>query len=325
MRIAQRGGVVLASALLLLATGAATARAAAPAPYPKAGVCVDQAAALGTATCTRIAQVLRADRAASGDEIVVAVVRTTGGQPIEAWGNGLFNVWGVGKRTRDNGVLLVIAVADHHPRIVTGSGLTDRFSAGAADDIVDGTINPLLEEGRTRDAVLAGLDHIRRALSHEVTESNALADAAGSPDVAGSAPGPSYSLPLPIPDPDPAGPGSGWLLGLAFVGLIVVVGIGSYARRMKATRGVPDDLPDRERPWWARRTGFWASMNLSGDAVSTDRPHHTGSSGSHVTGAGKRSAGTSGGSSGGGSGGGDSGGGSSSGGSSGGGGASGSW
>jgi uncharacterized protein len=321
MRIAQRGGVVLASALLLLVGGAATAQAAAPAPYPKAGVCVDQAAALGTATCTRIAQVLRADRAASGDEIVVAVVRTTGGQPIAAWGTGLFNAWGVGKRTRDNGVLLVVAVADHDPRIVTGSGLTDRFSAGAVDDIVRGTIAPLLRAGRTRDAVLAGLDHIRRALSHQVTEGNALADAAGA------TPGPS-SLPLPTPNPGPAGSGSGWLLGLAFVGLMVVVGIGSYARRMKATRGVPDDLPDRERPWWARRTGFWASMNLSGDSVGTDRSQHTGSAGNHVTGggAGGGSAGESGGSTGaGGFGGGSSSGGSSSGSSSSGGGASGSW
>ncbi|MEN3358304.1 MAG: uncharacterized protein V7637_2286 [Mycobacteriales bacterium] len=273
MRIARRAGVSLVSSLVLLPALAATARAGVPVPYPKAATCVDQAAALGTATCARITQVLRADETASGDEIAVAVVQTTGGESIGAWGIGLFKAWGIGGRDRNNGVLLVVAVADHHRYIATGRGLSGRLPGDAASEIAGGTIDPLLKAGRTRDAVLAGLDGIRRALRHAVTGRNALAAAASSPDPAGRPrqPGPA-SLPLPTPDPEPPSSGNGWLFGLAVLGLIALVGIARYASRMKATRSFPPDLPDRERPWWARRTGFWSAVNLSGDAPRPPPP-----------------------------------------------------
>ncbi len=124
---------------------------------------------LGDGTCARIIQVLFADERATTDEIAVAVIRSTGGVPIETWGTGLFNAWGIGKRGSNHGVLLVVATDDHRLRIVTGSGLTDRLSDGAASEIVDGTITPLFKAGRMQDGVLAGLDAIRRDLGHDTT------------------------------------------------------------------------------------------------------------------------------------------------------------
>jgi uncharacterized protein len=201
------------------------------------------------------------------------VVQTTGGESIGAWGTGLFDAWGIGKRDGNNGVLLVVAVADRNLHIVTGRGLAGRLPDGTASQIAGGTIDPLLRAGRTRDAVLAGLDGIRRALRHPVTGRNALAGAASSPAQAGGLgpPGPA-SLPLPTPEPEPASSGNGWLFGLAVLGLIALVCIGRYASRMKATRPFPADLPDRERPWWARRTGFWSAVNLSGDVSRPPPP-----------------------------------------------------
>jgi uncharacterized protein len=146
------------------------------AAYPDPAVCVDEVGVLGADTCARISQVLQADERASSDEVAVVIVPSTGGVPIETWGTGLFNAWGVGKRDTNNGVLLVVATDDRRLRIVTGRGLADRLSDGAASEIIGGTITPLFKDGRTRDGVLAGLDEIRRKLGHDLTDTNRLTD-----------------------------------------------------------------------------------------------------------------------------------------------------
>jgi uncharacterized protein len=260
MRIVRVAGVPLVGLLLLLSAGVAAADPAArPTAYPKPGICVDPAAALGSGTCARVTRVLRADAAASGDEIAVAVVTTTGGVPIETWGSGLFTAWGLGNRDKGNGVLLVVAVADHRLRIVTGRGLARRLPEGAASELVGATLTPLLRAGRTSDAVLSGLDGIRRALGHAVTGSTALAVAGAAP--AGQAPPSEVELPNPTPEPSP--PAGGWLLLLGFLGIVGLVVVGAYSRYMKSAHGAEyAELPDAERPWWARegRRSGWATQ-----------------------------------------------------------------
>lgn len=312
--IAAAAGVAAAAPSLALAPGTPGAAGTSgpaptgrprPTPYPKAAVCVDQAAALGAGTCTRITAVLRADEAASGDEIAVAVVRTTGGVPIETWGTGLFNAWGVGKRDRNNGVLLLLAVGDHRLRIVTGRGLAGRLPDGTASEIIGATVTPLLSAGRTGDAVLAGLDAIRRALGHQVTDSTALAgDGAASADEVP----PQVELPDPAPEPTP--PGSNWLLLLGFLGIVGIVVTSVYSRVMRSRRGAQyADLPDAERPWWARdRRSGWATRG----ALWSSSEHGSGQHGSGGSGGSHHSGGS--GSSGGDLGGGSSGGGGASGG-----------
>jgi len=211
---------VLALAPAALAAPAAAAAAAGPGgtPYPRPAVCVDQATVLDADTCARVTRVLEADERATSDEIGVVVIRSTGGVPIETWGTGLFNAWGVGKRDTNNGVLLVVASDDRWLRIVTGSGLTHRLSDGAASEIVAGTITPLFREGRTRDGVLAGLDEIRRHLGHHVTADNQLAD----PNMA---PVPAVADPPPGSDSDSS--------GLIIVALIAVLAGGTALWRWR--------------------------------------------------------------------------------------------
>jgi uncharacterized protein len=179
--------------------------------YPDPAVCVDEVGVLGADTCARIRQVLQADERASTDEIAVVVVHSTGGVPIEAWGTGLFNAWGVGKRDTNNGVLLVVATDDRRLRIVTGRGLADRLSDGAASEIIGGTITPLFKDGRTRDGVLAGLDEIRRRLGHQVTDTNRLTDPKMAP------------IPLAT-DSQGGGSSSGWVGWLVVPGVFGVFG-----------------------------------------------------------------------------------------------------
>ncbi|GAA0806173.1 hypothetical protein Sya03_37880 [Spirilliplanes yamanashiensis] len=184
---------VLAAVALTLAV--AVPAAAAPA-YPRAqGRCVDQAGVLGGALCARVTAILLRDEKATTDEIAVAVVPSTGEAAIEAWSTGLFNAWGVGKRDRDNGVLLVVAVDDRRVRLETGRGLARRLPDAEAARIVDDVVTPAFRRGDRAAGILAGLDEVRRALGHDVPRAarlTALAAQAQAPTVA------------PVSDPVPA-------------------------------------------------------------------------------------------------------------------------
>jgi uncharacterized protein len=245
-------------------------------PYPRAGVCVDRTGTLTASTCAKVVGVLGADERATTDEIALAIVPTTGGDPIETWATGLFNAWGVGKAGKDNGVLLVIALEDHRLRIATGDGARTRLTDYGAQVIIDSTITPLLRAGRTEDAVLAGLDEIRRSLGHSITSANALTT---------------------VTDDDiraltPSGPDSGsgggsnaiWLL----FGLLVIVPIGSriFSSYMKSAHGAEyEGLADSEKPWWARSRGYgsrygYSSWDSGSSSSSSSSSHSSGSSGS---------------------------------------------
>ncbi|MGA5301714.1 TPM domain-containing protein [Nucisporomicrobium flavum] len=162
----SRTRVVAASLLVGAALMGWTTPAAAAPAYPKPGRCVDRTDVLGSALCAKVTTILKRDEKATSDEIAVAVVPTTGDESIEAWTTGLFNSWGVGKKDKNNGVLLVVAVDDHRVRLETGRGVTKRLTDGEAEAIVDGVVTPRFAEGNYQLGILAGLDEVRRELGH---------------------------------------------------------------------------------------------------------------------------------------------------------------
>lgn len=56
-------------------------------------------------------------------EIAIAVIKTTESEPIDMYAVNLFTKWGVGKKNKDNGVLIVVAVEDRRDWIETGYGV----------------------------------------------------------------------------------------------------------------------------------------------------------------------------------------------------------
>lgn len=147
--------------------GFAAPAEAAPA-YPKAdGRCVDQTAVLGPGLCAKVTAVLLREEKSTSDEIAVAVVPTTGDASIETWSTGLFNTWGVGKKGKNNGVLLVVALDDHTVRLETGRGAQARLDDNDAKTIVDDVTSHLAKDEYAL-GILTGLDDVRRQLGHTV-------------------------------------------------------------------------------------------------------------------------------------------------------------
>lgn len=87
-------------------------------------------------------------------EIAVVVVENLDGQDIDSYTTELFELWGIGKKDRDNGLLMVISRDDCRAAIRTGYGMEGVINDGRAGRIIRSTIAPHMKEGDADSAVL---------------------------------------------------------------------------------------------------------------------------------------------------------------------------
>src|SRR4051812_3312567 len=114
--------VVAGVAALLLVVLAALA-----ATYPPlTGRIVDQANIIPAETRNAIEPKLVDLEQKSGIQLVVATVRSLNGQDIEPYANELFRAWKLGEKTKNNGVLLLVAPNEKRVRVEVGYGLEAR-------------------------------------------------------------------------------------------------------------------------------------------------------------------------------------------------------
>ncbi len=74
---------------------------------------------------------------ACGAQIVVVTVDTTGREAIDDYAYDLFNDWGIGDASKNNGFLLLLAIEDDDYYARTGSGLDRKFSASTIKSYYD--------------------------------------------------------------------------------------------------------------------------------------------------------------------------------------------
>jgi uncharacterized protein len=87
------------------------------------GRVVDQANIIPADSRAAIEAKLADLEAKSGIQLVVATVSSLDGQEIEPYANELFRAWKLGEKTRNNGVLLLVAPNERRVRIEVGYGL----------------------------------------------------------------------------------------------------------------------------------------------------------------------------------------------------------
>jgi len=151
------------SVLVALALGASAVAAAVDVPY-LSGRIVDHAEILQRATRERLGALLAAHEAATGNEIVVLTVPTLEGESIEGYATRVFDTWKLGKKGRDNGVLLIVAPQDRRLRIEVGYGLEGTLTDVAASRIIRDVITPAFKAGDYDRGVGDGIAAIVAAL-----------------------------------------------------------------------------------------------------------------------------------------------------------------
>lgn len=166
----RRLALALAAALLL-ATGTAgwawavfgqrVAEAARPsAPIALTGRVVDKAGLLPDAAKAALTDRLALLERMAGPQFVVVTVPTLGGRSIEDYARALGNGWGVGDRQRNDGVILLVAPAEHKVRIEVGKGLETTLSDTLCAEVIGEDILPRFRANALREGIEAGADRI---------------------------------------------------------------------------------------------------------------------------------------------------------------------
>jgi uncharacterized protein len=134
------------------------------------GRVVDQANIISTTTRNAVQQKLTDLEAKSGIQLVVATVASLEGQEIEPYANELFRNWKLGEKTKNNGVLLLIAPNERRVRIEVGYGLEATLTDALSKVIITNAIAPRFKAGDFGDGITRGVDDIITVLTTDASE-----------------------------------------------------------------------------------------------------------------------------------------------------------
>lgn len=111
----------------------------------------------------------------SGNQIAVALIRSLGESSVEDYAEDIFDEWGVGQKGEDNGVLLVVAMAERRLKLEIGYGLEGELTDLESGRILRNHIEPRMKAGRVGEAIETGVVEIRRALGDPEAEAQPVA------------------------------------------------------------------------------------------------------------------------------------------------------
>lgn len=157
----RRGAAVLLAAALAC-PGVSRALPARP-----QGPVADLANILDAATREEIDGLIRQTQEKNGAVLVVATVPSLDGMEVEDYAVRLFKDWGIGDKDKKNGVLLLVAPAEHKVRIEVGYGLEGVLPDGRCGGIIRDDIVPAFRRSAPGEGVLAGAKAIVGAIGGE--------------------------------------------------------------------------------------------------------------------------------------------------------------
>ncbi len=123
----------------------------------------------------------------SAEFVVVVVDEVDSSMTPAEFATALFEKWGIGKKDKDNGVLLLVSRDDRQAQIRTGYGVEGALPDIVAGRIIRNLMAPEFREGNYDAGTIAGVDAIARVLRNpelgdELTSKYANDSAAGAED-----------------------------------------------------------------------------------------------------------------------------------------------
>lgn len=106
------------------------------------GRAVDNAEILSVGARERLAKSLQAHEQQTGNQIAVLTISSLEGESVEEFAVRVFQVWKLGQKGKDNGVLVLVAPKDRRMRIEVGYGLEGTLTDVAASRIIRNIITP---------------------------------------------------------------------------------------------------------------------------------------------------------------------------------------
>lgn len=124
----------------------------------------DKAKLLDTSQEMRLNQKLIAFHDSTSVEIAIVVLPTTNGEDINFAAAQLGNEWKIGKKGKDNGIVLLIATEDRKIAIQQGRDVEKYLTASVAGQIIDYLITPQFKKGNYYQGLNVGTDALMEAV-----------------------------------------------------------------------------------------------------------------------------------------------------------------
>ena len=121
-----------------------------------AGYVSDYAGMLDARTRAGLNEILTRLERKTGAEVAVVTVQSLEGGDIDTFASELYSKWGVGKKGKDNGVLIVVALKERKWRIEVGYGLEGILPDGLCGQIARERMVPYFKQGRYGNGLTAG-------------------------------------------------------------------------------------------------------------------------------------------------------------------------
>jgi uncharacterized protein len=103
----------------------------------------------------------------TGHQLAVLIINSLEGDPVEDFTLRVVEAWKLGKKDRDDGVLLLVALQDRRMRIEVGYGLEGDLPDALAGRIIRDIMAPALRRGDVAQGVTAGVEAIMAATGGE--------------------------------------------------------------------------------------------------------------------------------------------------------------
>ncbi len=137
---------------------------------PLTGRVVDQADVMTAQSRGETEAKLKQLEDKSSIQLVVATVKSLQGSDIETYANQLFRTWKLGEAQKNNGVLLLVAPAEHKVRIEVGYGVEGTLTDALSSVIISSAIIPRFKAGDFSGGIERGVDGIITVLSGDTAD-----------------------------------------------------------------------------------------------------------------------------------------------------------
>ena len=188
---------VFRAILFALALAFPAVALAAPTFPPLTGRVVDNAQLLSAEAEAKLTDELAALEQATGRQLVVATLPSLQGYEIEDYGYQLLRAWGIGRKSENDGVILVVAPNERAVRVEVGYGLEPVLTDALSSLIIQRSLLPAFREGRFEDGIVGGATELVKQLRLPDSEARALVAQAAAQGASRPAK-PGSSLPVII-------------------------------------------------------------------------------------------------------------------------------
>ena len=149
-------GSLLLACILLIAPGFASALDKQKFPQPT-GAVNDFAGVIPVDSKARMENLSTEILEKTGTAIVVATFKSLDGEEPDMYATDLYAAWGIGKKGKDKGVLILLAVQERKIRIETGYGVEGILPDGLVGSILDQYVVPFVKQGDYGQGLFSGM------------------------------------------------------------------------------------------------------------------------------------------------------------------------